>query len=220
MKHFTLLLAFSAAFATSAAAQSWTGPYLGAGLSTGNANTEALSGPVGSAPTYGGIDDSHNLEASGFIAVGGINVQNGDIVYGGEIGFNSSELAGDDNDRNGLTNRTEMSASAYVAGRVGYVLPVGMVYGSLGLASAEADIIGSFDPDDPPFDVTRVSHSGTRIAIGAEIPVGPGNLRIEAARTAYDAVAVTVPAIYDIQSKPTVDEINILYVIRLGGILK
>lgn len=111
----------------------WNGPY--AGLAVGNVNAEAdfeLTGP---------FDFSSSTTYSGFA---GVLVQNGMIVYGGEIAFGTASDA-EINDGEVLEPYTDLK------GRVGYSFGEVLAYGVAGLSLITYDENGEADFDGRGF---------------------------------------------------------------------
>lgn len=121
MKLNTLIIA--AALATAPAitfAQDWTGPY--AGFQLGGSDIDVDGAPLdGDGPSYG--------------IFAGYNVQNGGVVYGGEIDYDVTEYEIAD-------GAQEVDSTTRIKGRVGTELGGGLAYGTAGVVWATSPGLG------------------------------------------------------------------------------
>jgi opacity protein-like surface antigen len=107
----------------------WSGAYIGLsyGAATGDADTPT---------TAFDYDDGTALGI-----FGGYNVQNGNFVYGGELGYNSvSDVV---SAGAGTINESTFDSMLDLRGRLGYAVGNALFYGALGYAWGDATIAAS-----------------------------------------------------------------------------
>ncbi|MFO8127568.1 outer membrane protein [Yoonia sp.] len=119
LKNF-LIAAILTVVPASAFAQDWTGPY--AGFQIGASDIDVDGAPLdGDGPSYG--------------MFAGYNVQNGAVVYGGEIDYDTTEY----DIGNGAV---EVDSTTRLKGRLGSDLTAGLVYGAAGIVWATSPELG------------------------------------------------------------------------------
>lgn len=115
-----LFAAVIAAVPVGAFAQDWTGPY--AGFQIGGSDIDVDGAPLdGDGPSYG--------------IFAGYNVQNGAVVYGGEIDYDVTEYDIGD-------GTAEVDSTARLKGRLGTDLGMGLAYGTAGIVWATSPELG------------------------------------------------------------------------------
>ena len=128
-------------------AHDWSGPY--AGLSYGRISGEFEE------PVNGFLFDYNEGQALG--AFVGFNVQRGQLVYGGELGYSSvSDVTLD----NGGTDDT-LDSMLDLKGRLGYAVGRTLVYGALGYSRGEWTVNGTGGG----------TVSGTSVGLGVDMAV-------------------------------------------------
>ena len=101
-------------------AQDWTGPY--AGIQIGTSDIDVDGAPLdGDGPSYG--------------IFAGYNVQNGNLIYGGEIDYDTTEYDVGD-------GAVEVDSTTRLKARVGTELGGGLAYGTAGVVWATSPEIG------------------------------------------------------------------------------
>lgn len=136
MKLNTIIIAASLVIAPAATfAQDWTGPY--AGFQFGGSDIDVDGAPLdGDGPSYG--------------IFAGYNVQDGALVYGGEIDYDVTEYDIGD-------GAVEVDSTTRLKGRIGTELGGGLAYGTAGIVWATSPELG----DD----------NGYLLGVGYELPV-------------------------------------------------
>ncbi|EBA14217.1 outer membrane protein [Roseobacter sp. CCS2] len=137
MKLHSLVIAAALAAAPIASfAQDWTGPYAGFQIGGSDIDVDGAAELTGDGPSYG--------------IFAGYNVQNGAIVYGGEIDYDVTEyeIAG---------GAQEVDSTTRLKGRIGTELGGGLAYGTAGVVWATSPGLG----DD----------NGYLVGVGYDLPV-------------------------------------------------
>lgn len=140
MKHF-LLAAVLTAVPAGAFAQDWTGPYAGVQVGGSNIDVDDTSPLTGNGPSYG--------------LFAGYNMQNGAMVFGGEIDYDVTEYDIGD-------GTAEIDSTTRLKGRIGTNVGPGLVYGTGGVVWATSPELG----DD----------SGYFLGLGYEAKVTPNTV--------------------------------------------
>lgn len=146
MKLNSLIIAAALVAAPAATfAQDWTGPY--AGFQIGGSDIDVDGAALdGDGPSYG--------------VFAGYNVQSGNIVYGGEIDYDSTEYEIAD-------GAVEVDSTTRLKGRVGTQLGSGLAYGTAGIVWATSPELG--DDNGYLFGVGYDLPVTTNMKIGAEV---------------------------------------------------
>ena len=140
------------------AAQDWTGFYAGLGVSRNTGEDEQVYDP----PPYAIFDLSGN-QVRGFL---GYNLQNGNLVYGGELVYSGGEI----NYEGYPAGDYYVGDTFQVKGRLGYAAGNALWFGTLGWVSSETHYDGA--TNNP---ITANGHSfgvGVDFMIGEQMFVG------------------------------------------------
>lgn len=142
----TLLVAtcLTVASATCALAQDWSGAYGGLTVGKGNADIRA----------FFGVDINFDYEGEAYGLFAGYNVQNGNIVFGGELAVQSANLG-----QSGYVESLDRLID--LKGRLGYSFGSTLVYGVAGYSQNRAVSGG-----------THSTGNGHSYGIGAEVKTG------------------------------------------------
>ncbi|MEJ8562179.1 outer membrane beta-barrel protein [Yoonia sp. GPGPB17] len=146
MKLHSLIAAAAALAATPATvfAQDWTGPY--AGFQIGGSDIDVDGAPLtGDGPSYG--------------VFAGYNIQAGNLVYGGEFDYDTTEYDVDGD--------AEVDSTTRLKGRMGSEVGGGLLYGAAGLVWATSPELG--DDDGYFFGAGYDLPVSSNMTIGAEV---------------------------------------------------
>lgn len=129
------------------AAHDWTGPYAGLSLGHGLSDDWAQG-------DAGGVFDSGEIDSDGiFGGFLGYNLQRGNFVFGGELGWSRAELSPEAYPMSAFEDFLD------VRGRVGYAMDRLMVYGTLGYMTSTYN--------DGDYDLDGITYGlGLQVATG------------------------------------------------------
>ena len=154
------ILALSAA---NASAQDWTGAYGVLAVSDGSGTSKTFSSGV--------LSSSFDISGHGVSLAYGYNVQNGALVYGGELAYDFGKTYFD-----GLPDTDNYDGMLDLKGRVGYASGKFVVYGVLGYSRSQSNY--SLVTIDDPIAISGMSYGiGGDLAIGERVFVGLEYLR-------------------------------------------
>ena len=145
MKLHSLIAAAALAAAPAAVfAQDWTGPY--AGFQIGGSDIDVDGAPLtGDGPSYG--------------VFAGYNIQAGNLVYGGEFDYDTTEYE--------IGDTVEVESTTRLKGRIGSEVGGGLLYGTAGIVWATSPQLG--DDDGYLFGVGYDFPVSDNMIAGAEI---------------------------------------------------
>lgn len=138
--------------ATGALAEDWSGAYAGLTVGKGNADIRANFG----------FDINFDYEGEAYGLFAGYNVQNGNIVFGGELAVQSTNLS-----QSGYVESLDRLID--LKGRLGYSFGSAMVYGVAGFSQNRAVSGGTHSTGDGySYGVGAEVKTGERMFVGVE----------------------------------------------------
>lgn len=150
--------------AGAAPAQDWTGVYGGLSASRSTGGMDAFDSSAPGSSFY-----SPDLEGRQTGAFLGYALQQGNLVYGGELAWGSGDIADMVIPQNHLGPMLDLKA------RVGYAMGKTLIYGTLGWTRTGMDAL-NVPAANEPFPVTGVAYGlgvdmmvGARMFLGAEV---------------------------------------------------
>lgn len=157
------ICAIIAGLASPVAAQDWSGIYGGLSLSRTTGGVDQINAGV--------LESSFSYSGNQVGAFVGYGIQQGNLVYGGELSFGNGDISNNDV----TPEENYLSGTLDLRGRVGYATGNLLVYGALGWSKADVNFAGVAAADEPlsasglSYGLGVDMHINDRMFVGAEV---------------------------------------------------